>query len=129
MADASVNGVSPSSIRSSFAFIDEVRRLSIGCGCAQLRQRWPTGELKHVEDPEALEATRKEMLATAKKLANTAAALRDERAEAAEKQFRLAESTSPRLRRAAAAGNPKGQHAQPAELLKKKDEEVDINYL
>jgi hypothetical protein len=34
-------------------------------------------------DPEALEATRKEMLATAKKFANTAAAILDERAEAA----------------------------------------------
>ncbi|KAK1668899.1 hypothetical protein QYE76_057058 [Lolium multiflorum] len=34
-------------------------------------------------DPEALEATRKEMLATAKKFANTAAAILDEREEAA----------------------------------------------
>ncbi|KAK1642749.1 hypothetical protein QYE76_060554 [Lolium multiflorum] len=88
-------------------------------------------------DLEALEATRKEMLATAKKLADTEAALREERAEAAglaenfDKQDRDCCHTRagyPSTRRAPAAGNPKEQHAKSCGILKKK-EEVDINYL
>ncbi|KAK1626702.1 hypothetical protein QYE76_001017 [Lolium multiflorum] len=122
-------------------------------------------------DPEALEATRKEMLATAKKLANTAAALRDERAEAAslmdhfdrqdreiadtlehvksmrqewEVKMTYAQAEADRIVREAIPPRrinfatpaeqqpletPKDNMLKAAELLKKKDEEVDINYL
>ncbi|KAK1679377.1 hypothetical protein QYE76_040225 [Lolium multiflorum] len=122
-------------------------------------------------DPEALEATRKEMLATAKKLADTAAALRDERAEAAslmdqfdrqdreiadtlkhvksmaqewEVKMTYAQAEADRIVREAIPPRrinfatpaeqqpletPKDNMLKAAELLKKKDEEVDINYL
>jgi hypothetical protein len=122
-------------------------------------------------DPEALEATRKEMLATAKKFANTAAAIMDERAEAAnlmdrfERQDReitetlehvksmrkewevkmtYAQAEADRIVREAIPPRrinfatpaeqqpletPKDNMLKAAELLKKKDEEVDINYV
>ncbi|KAK1648151.1 hypothetical protein QYE76_065956 [Lolium multiflorum] len=122
-------------------------------------------------DPEALEATRKEMLATAKKFANTAAAILDEREEAAlimdrfERQDRevtatleqvksmraewevkmtYAQAEADRIVREAIPPRrinfatpaeqqplptPKDNLARAAEILKKSDEEVDINYL
>ncbi|KAK1627687.1 hypothetical protein QYE76_002002 [Lolium multiflorum] len=100
-------------------------------------------------DPEALEATRKEMLATAKKFANTAAAILDEREEAAqimdrfERQDREITATLEQVKsmrkewedhlrnpyRTAAARHPKDNMTKAAELLKKSDEEIDINYL
>ncbi|KAK1616151.1 hypothetical protein QYE76_021668 [Lolium multiflorum] len=122
-------------------------------------------------DLEALEATRKEMLATAKKLADTEAALREERAEAAgladhfdrqdreitatleqvksmakewEVKMTYAQAEADRIVREAIPPRrinfatpaeqrpletPKDNMLKAAELLKKKDEEVDINYL
>ncbi|KAK1610135.1 hypothetical protein QYE76_033808 [Lolium multiflorum] len=122
-------------------------------------------------DPEALEATRKEMLATAKKFANTAAAILDEREEAAqimdrfERQDReitatleqvksmrkewevkmtYAQAEADRIVREAIPprritfatpaeqqplSTPKDNMTKAAELLKKSDEEIDINYL
>ncbi|KAK1609413.1 hypothetical protein QYE76_033086 [Lolium multiflorum] len=122
-------------------------------------------------DLEALEATRKEMLATAKKLADTEAALREERAEAAglaenfdrqdreiaatleqvksmraewEVKMIYAQAEADRIVREAIPPRripfntpaehqpletPKDNMQKAAELLKKKDEEVDINYL
>ncbi|KAK1611012.1 hypothetical protein QYE76_034685 [Lolium multiflorum] len=122
-------------------------------------------------DPEALEATRKEMLATSKKLADAEAALREERAEAAglvdqfdrqdreiaatlehvksmaqewEVKMTYAQAEADRIVREAIPPRrinfgtpaeqqpletPKDNMLKAAELLKKKDEEVDINYL
>ncbi|KAK1680060.1 hypothetical protein QYE76_040908 [Lolium multiflorum] len=121
-------------------------------------------------DLEALEATRKEMLATAKKFANTAAAMLDERKEAANfvvhfqkkdreideslaqvKQLRkhweakmtYAQQEDDRIIREAIPPRKitfatpteqqplttqKDNMKKAAELLKKKDEEIDINY-
>ncbi|KAK1679265.1 hypothetical protein QYE76_040113 [Lolium multiflorum] len=121
--------------------------------------------------PEALEATRKEMLATAKKFANTAAAILDEREEAAqimdrfERQDReitatleqvksmrkewevkmtYAQAEADRIVREAIPprritfatpaeqrplATPKDNMTKAAELLKKSDEEININYL
>ncbi|KAK1669255.1 hypothetical protein QYE76_057414 [Lolium multiflorum] len=72
-------------------------------------------------DLEALEATRKEMLATAKKLADTEAALREER-EICRIPFNTPAEHQP-------LETPKDNMQKAAELLKKKDEEVDINSL
>ncbi|KAK1686982.1 hypothetical protein QYE76_047830 [Lolium multiflorum] len=122
-------------------------------------------------DPEALEATRKEMLATAKKFANTAAAILDEREEAAhlmdrfERQDRkitatleqvksmrkewevkmtYAQAEADRIIREAIPprrinfatpaeqqplATPKDNMKKAAEILNKKDEEIDIDYV
>ncbi|KAK1645878.1 hypothetical protein QYE76_063683 [Lolium multiflorum] len=122
-------------------------------------------------DPEALEATRKEMLATAKKFANTAAAILDEREEAAhlmdrfERQDReitatleqvksmrkewevkmtYAQAEADRIVREAIPprrinfatpaeqqplATPKDNMQKAAEILNKKDEEIDIDYV
>jgi hypothetical protein len=122
-------------------------------------------------DPEALEATRKEMLATAKKFANTAAAILDEREEAAhimdrfERQDReitatleqvksmrkewevkmtYAEAEADRIVREAIPprrinfatpveqqplATPKDNMTKAAEILKKKNEEINIDYV
>ncbi|KAK1626875.1 hypothetical protein QYE76_001190 [Lolium multiflorum] len=122
-------------------------------------------------DLEALEATRQEMLATAKKLADTEAALREEREQAAglaetfdrqdreitatleqvksmakewEVKMTYAQAEADRIVREAIPPRrinfatpaehrpletPKDNMLKAAELLKKKDEEVDINYL
>ncbi|KAK1628983.1 hypothetical protein QYE76_003298 [Lolium multiflorum] len=122
-------------------------------------------------DPEALEATRKEMLATAKKIANTAAAILDEREEAAhlmdrfERQDReitatleqvksmkkewevkmtYAQAEADRIIREAIPprrinfatpveqqplATPKDNMTKAAEILKKKNEEIDIDYV
>ncbi|KAK1669257.1 hypothetical protein QYE76_057416 [Lolium multiflorum] len=122
-------------------------------------------------DLEALEATRQEMLATAKKLADTEAALREEREQAAglaetfdrqdreitatleqvksmakewEVKMTYAQAEADRIVREAIPPRripfntpaehqpletPKDNMQKAAELLKKKDEEVDINYL
>ncbi|KAK1605585.1 hypothetical protein QYE76_029258 [Lolium multiflorum] len=97
-------------------------------------------------DLEALEATRQEMLATAKKLADTKAALREEREQAAEWEVKMtyAQAEADRIVREAIPPRrinfatpaehrpletPKDNMLKAAELLKKKDEEVDINYL
>ncbi|KAK1680708.1 hypothetical protein QYE76_041556 [Lolium multiflorum] len=121
-------------------------------------------------DLEALEAKRKEMLATAKKFANTAAAMLDERKEAANfmdgflkrerevdeslekvKQLRKhweakmseARKDADRIRREVVTPRkifatpteqqplttPKDNMKKAAELLKKKDEDIDINYV
>jgi hypothetical protein len=122
-------------------------------------------------DLEALEATRKEMLATAKKPADTEAALREEREQAAgladqfdrqdreitatleqvksmakewEVKMTYAQVEADRIVREAIPPRrinfatpaehrplktPKDNMLKAAELLKKKDEEVDINYL
>ncbi|KAK1650907.1 hypothetical protein QYE76_068712 [Lolium multiflorum] len=120
-------------------------------------------------DLEALEATRKEMLATAKKFANTAAAMLDERTEAAnfvvhfqkkdrevdeslakvrelekhwEAKVKFVEEEEARIRREAIPprrtfatteqqplATPKDNMKKAAEILKKKDEEIDIDYV
>ncbi|KAK1648669.1 hypothetical protein QYE76_066474 [Lolium multiflorum] len=121
-------------------------------------------------DPEALEARRKEMLATAKKFANTAAAMLEERTEAAnfvvhfqkkdrevdesgesqaapkgmggkvacaqEEVDRIAREAIPPRKITFATPTeqqplttPKDNMKKAAELLKKKDEEIDINYV
>ncbi|KAK1678938.1 hypothetical protein QYE76_039786 [Lolium multiflorum] len=121
-------------------------------------------------DLEALEARRKEMLATAKKFANTAAAMLEERTEAAnfvvhfekkdrevdeslakvkqlrkewEERVACAQEEVDRIAREAIPPRkitfatpteqqplttPKDNMKKGAELLKKKDEEIDINY-
>ncbi|KAK1626676.1 hypothetical protein QYE76_000991 [Lolium multiflorum] len=122
-------------------------------------------------DAEALEAKRQEMLATAKKFATTAAAMLDERKEAANfvdnflkrerevdeslvkvKQLRKhwedkiteAQQEADRIRREAVAprritiatpteqqplATPKDNMKKAAEILKKKDKEIDIDYV
>ncbi|KAK1580655.1 hypothetical protein QYE76_071959 [Lolium multiflorum] len=103
-------------------------------------------------DLEALETTRKEMLATAKKLADTEAALREEgqklqvksMAKEWEVKMTYAQAEADRIVREAIPPRrinfatpaeqqpletPKDNMLKAAELLKKKDEEVDINYL
>ncbi|KAK1681684.1 hypothetical protein QYE76_042532 [Lolium multiflorum] len=127
--------------------------------------------LKELGDPEALEAKMKEMLATAKNFANTAAAMLDERKEAAhfvdnflkkerevdeslekvkqlrkhwEDKMRNSHAEIDRIRREAIPPckitfatpteqqpltTPNDNMKKAAELLKKKDEEIDINYV
>ncbi|KAK1630497.1 hypothetical protein QYE76_004812 [Lolium multiflorum] len=100
-------------------------------------------------DPEALEATRKEMLATAKKFANTAAAILDEREEAAhlmdrfERQDREITATLEQVKsmrkewedqlrnpiEQQPLATPKDNMQKAAEILNKKDEEIDIDYV
>ncbi|KAK1609039.1 hypothetical protein QYE76_032712 [Lolium multiflorum] len=92
-------------------------------------------------DPEALEAKRKEMLATAKKFANTAAAMLDERKEAAHfvdnflKREREVDESLEKVKQlrkhweAKPFTTPKDNMKKAVELLKKKDEEIDINYV
>ncbi|KAK1699018.1 hypothetical protein QYE76_015715 [Lolium multiflorum] len=122
-------------------------------------------------DPEALEATRQEMLATAKKFANTAAAMLDERTEAAnfvehfkkkdrevdeslakvrelekhwEAKVKFVEEEEARIRREAIPprritfatptvqqplATPKDNMKKAAEILKKKNEEIDIEFV
>ncbi|KAK1691948.1 hypothetical protein QYE76_008645 [Lolium multiflorum] len=121
-------------------------------------------------DPEAIEATRQEMLATAKKFANTAAAMLDERTEAAnfvvhfqkkdrevdeslakirelekhwEAKVKFVEEEEARIRREAIPprkitfatpteqplATSKDNMKKAAEILKNKDEEIDIDYV
>ncbi|KAK1692338.1 hypothetical protein QYE76_009035 [Lolium multiflorum] len=122
-------------------------------------------------DPEALEATRKEMLATAKKFASTAVAMLDERKEAEiimnnflkrereavesleqakklrkhwEAKMSEAQKDADNIRREAITPRkitfatptdqqllttPKDNMKKASELLAKKDEEIDINYV
>ncbi|KAK1616040.1 hypothetical protein QYE76_021557 [Lolium multiflorum] len=122
-------------------------------------------------DPEALEARRQEMLATAQKFARTAAAMAEERTIAAnfvdhfqkkdrevdeslekvrqlekhwEAKVKFVQEEEARIRREAILprkitfatpteqqplATPKDNMKKAAELLKKKDEEIDINYV
>ncbi|KAK1697307.1 hypothetical protein QYE76_014004 [Lolium multiflorum] len=122
-------------------------------------------------DPEALEAKRQEMLATAQKFAKTAAAMLEERTIAAnfvdhfqkkdrevdeslekvrqlekhwEAKVKFVQEEEARIRREAILprkitfatpteqqplATPKDNMKKAAELLKKKDEEIDINYV
>ncbi|KAK1608271.1 hypothetical protein QYE76_031944 [Lolium multiflorum] len=122
-------------------------------------------------DPEALEAKRQEMLATAQKFARTAAAMAEERTIAAnfvdhfqkkdrevdeslekvrqlekhwEAKVKFVQEEEARIRREAILprkitfatpteqqplATPKDNMKKAAELLKKKDEEIDINYV
>ncbi|KAK1665853.1 hypothetical protein QYE76_054012 [Lolium multiflorum] len=122
-------------------------------------------------DPEALEAKRQEMLATAQKFATTAAAMLEERTIAAnfvdhfqkkdrevdeslekvrqlekhwEAKVKFVQEEEARIRREAILprkitfatpteqqplATPKDNMKKAAELLKKKDEEIDINYV
>ncbi|KAK1608721.1 hypothetical protein QYE76_032394 [Lolium multiflorum] len=93
-------------------------------------------------DPEALEAKRQEMLATAQKFAKTAAAMLEERTIAAnfvdhfQKKDREVDESLEKVRQLEKLweakqplATPKDNMKKAAELLKKKDEEIDINYV
>ncbi|KAK1669020.1 hypothetical protein QYE76_057179 [Lolium multiflorum] len=82
-------------------------------------------------DPEALEAKRQEMLATAQKFAKTAAAMLEERTIAANfvDHFQKKDREVDESLEKQPLATPKDNMKKAAELLKKKDEEIDINYV